>query len=141
MVKRILVVLVFILITMDCNSHRIPGDWDCYEEMNTDMPIGDSTGCGIGVGLSNDPDTLIDSIVINVVLTHDNPSDLDILLFHGTDTLLLWDNNYPGGTQTISVDTLIGQKANVDWMFSFFDEVVNGKEGKLKQVTLMIKYK
>jgi hypothetical protein len=136
-----LVALMFVPFLLTCNSNRIPGDWDCYEEMNTDMAIGDNGGCGIGVDLSTRPDTIIDSIAINVVLTHEKPSNMDIWLKYGPDSLLLWDNNYPGGTQSISVDTLIGQKANVMWMVYFYDQVPDGNEGRLRQVTLMMRYR
>lgn len=140
MKKIIPIAFVLILLMINC-SRRIPGDWDCYEEMNTDMLIKDSLGCAIGMDLSNNPDTLIDSIGINVVLNHDNPSDLFIWLTHGTDTVLLWDNDFIGETQTISVDGLVGKKANMDWMVYVIDEIENGKEGRLKQVTLMIRYR
>jgi hypothetical protein len=141
MSRILLVALMFVPFLLTCNSNRIPGDWDCYEEMNTDMAIGDDGGCGIGVGLSNGPPRIIDSIAINVVLTHEKPSNMDIWVIHGADTLMLWDNDYPGGTQALSIDTLIGQKANVDWMFYFCDSVTDGNEGRLRQVTLMMRYR
>jgi hypothetical protein len=136
-----LVAFLLVPLLLTCNSNRIPGDWDCYEEMNTDMAIGDNGGCGIGVELGNNPDAIIDSIAINVVLTHEKPSTMDIWVIHGTDTLMLWEKNYPGGTQTISVDTLVGQKANVKWMFEFMDTVPDGNKGRLRQVTLMMRYR
>jgi subtilisin-like proprotein convertase family protein len=132
--------LIMIGLLLICCSRRIAGDWDVYEECNTNMQISDSAHVSIGVDLNYNPEVFIDSMAIEVSLEHDKPSNLEIMLVHDVDTLLLWDNNYPGGTQVVGIDTLEGQPVSGNWMLCVFDDIVDGNEGWLKKFTLMIRY-
>lgn len=116
-------------------------DWDVYEEMNTDMIISDLSIIGIGADVASAPgNAVVDSLGIELNITHEDYANLDIKLIHDADSFLVWDNNYPGGVYEQSVDHFDGATANGYWGIAICDSVPDGKEGRLRKFTLMINY-
>lgn len=58
----------------------------------------------------------VDSVSITVNITHPVPSQLDIsLVSPDNTTLLIWDNNYPGGTQSFETAYFAGEEVDGIW--------------------------
>jgi subtilisin-like proprotein convertase family protein len=117
-------------------------DWDIYEEMNTDMVISDLSIAGIGANVVSAPgNAIVDSLRIELNITHEDYTNLDIKLIHDADSFLVWDNNYPGGIYEQPVGHFDGATANGYWGIAICDSVPDGKEGQLKKFTLTINYR
>ncbi len=134
----LLLCYMIIIIIIGCSTKN--NDWDFSEEMNTNMMINDLSIVELGITVSESLGILVDSLIIEVNITHQDYSNLDIRLMHDTDTLLIWENNYPGGIQEYASDYFRGESVNGHWGLSVHDEVADGNEGWLKKFTLMIKY-
>lgn len=128
------------LILVACTS-RIPGDWDVYEGGNTGLEIEDSTSVGAGVVINNATGEFVDSMAIEITIEHGAPATLLITLSHDSDTVALYDHDYPGGTQLFNVDTFVGQPVNGEWMVHVSDYVVDSHEGWLNEFRLLIRYR
>jgi subtilisin-like proprotein convertase family protein len=116
-------------------------DWDIYEEMDTNMAISDLSWTGLGVDIVAAPsNAVVDSLRIELNITHEDYTNLDIKLIHDADSFLLWDNNYPGGVYEQSVDHYDSATVNGYWGIVICDSVPDGKEGRFKKFTLMINY-
>ncbi len=134
----LLIYWLFAVLFVECSKESI--NWDFSEEMNTNMMINDLSIVELGITVSESLGILVDSLIIEVNITHQDYSNLDIRLMHDTDTLLIWENNYPGGIQEHASDYFRGESVNGHWGLSVHDEVADGNEGWLKKFTLMIKY-
>jgi subtilisin-like proprotein convertase family protein len=109
--------------------------------METDMTIFDLSCVEMRVGIVSAPsNAVVDSLRIELNITHEDYTNLDIKLIHDADSFLVWDNNYPGGVYEQSVDHFDGAPANGYWGIVICDSVPDGKEGRFKKLTLMINY-
>lgn len=137
--ERLVVTWVLVAIFLMCSDRA--EDWDIFEEMNTDMVISDHSSVGLGTDLVSAPSSaVVDSLRIELDITHEDYTNLGINLIHDTDTFLVWDNNYPGGVYECAVVYFEGVTVNGYWGISVCDSVLDGKEGRLRKFTLMIKY-
>lgn len=120
-----------------CNN----GDWDYYNEGLCTLEIGDLTLVVSGVVIDSlAPQAIVDEMEIDVKIIHDEPSNLNIRMIHDDDTISIWENDFPGGTQVKSVDSFINTPANGYWALMVYDEVEDGNEGCLYQFSLGFNY-
>jgi len=130
--------LLYIISLISCSNDIA---WDFYDEGLTNMQIADQSYVEVGVNVESAPsNAVVDSAVIEVEIIHDDPFNLDIRLIHDDDTILVWDNNYPGGCQIYEPDLFYGKTANGYWALGICDSVNDGKEGVLKKFTLKIEF-
>jgi len=139
--QKYLLLLSYMIIIIIIGCSTKDNDWDYYDEGLTEMQISDLSHIGVGHQLNSEPpEAIVDLVKMEISITHAEPSNLEIKLIYDYDTLLIWDNDYPGGIQELEPDYFVGKPANVYWGLSIYDEVEDGNEGWLKKFTLMIKY-
>jgi subtilisin-like proprotein convertase family protein len=82
---------------------------------------------------------IVDSVSITVDITHAGPAQLDIWLESPESTQLqIWNNNYPGGTQSFSTDFFAGEDVNGYWELGIYGGGGIGTNGTLNSWSITV---
>jgi len=116
-------------------------NWDFYGEDDLNYGINDLMGTTMGYRLELPiNDATVDEAQVGMEIIHDMPSNLEIRMIHDNDTIILWENDYPGGEQIADLEAFINTPVNGTWDLSIFDGVADGNEGSLVKFSLGINY-
>jgi len=147
MLKCMLVLSILsIILVLTCTNHD---NWDYNEEIATGFTIPDQGSLGIGTKINPDPqDAKIERLRIFVDIIHDDPSTLDVIMVHHhypdtippPETLVIWDNNYPGDIQETDLEYFVGWLVEGRWGIAIIDEVKDGNTALWNEFILMIEY-
>ena len=136
---------MYMILVLACTSHD---NWDFYEELPGSI-IPDQGLIGFGYRILPEPaDATVKRFRICINIAHDVPSSLKIIMVREyytlsdtlSDSLIIWDNDYPGNVQEVDLDHFTGVLVDADWDLTIHDKVVDGNVGELKNLALMIEY-
>lgn len=99
-----------------------------YGENLTSITIAANTNTYSAISISGAPSgATVDSVTIIVSVNHPGLGFLDIWLESPDDTqLLIWDSNYPGGTQSYTTNVFAGEEVNGIWQLILYSQFVTG---------------
>ena len=115
-----------------------------FGEDTTGDTIQDLTWTWSTITISGTPAAAaLDSITVNVTITHASPVDLAVYLKTGADSTALWDfTSYPGGDTTNTITTtytgFVGLNPDADWLLGVYDQNADAVEGSLNDWSLTI---
>lgn len=130
---------IFLLFIPSCSDES--DNWDIFDEGLVTMEIVDLSPITIGYDLRDVPsNAIVDEVQIEIEIEHDMPSDLEITAIHEEDSVVLWNNDFPGGRQKVDIDQFIGVTAAGVWDFRIYDCVENGDEGNISRLSFGLNY-
>jgi hypothetical protein len=99
-----------------------------YGENLTSITIGANAYTYSAITISGAPSgAIVDSVSIIVSINHPSFDFLDIWLESPDDEqLLIWDSNYPGGTQSFTTDFFAGGEVNGVWQLVLYSQFTTG---------------
>lgn len=130
---------------MTCQDFR----WDYNKEITAGFVVPDQGSIGVGTRINPEPsDARVARMRIFLDIIHDVPSSLDIAIVHDQfpdtmilpETLVIWDNDYPGDIQETDLEYFIGWPVEGNWGISIIDEVEDGNGALLSEFILMVRY-
>jgi subtilisin-like proprotein convertase family protein len=125
--------IMLMAILISCGDENDESDW-IYGENIVPLIIHDSVTTSSAIAITGAPSAaLVDSVKITVSITHGDFSDLTIRLIAPdlVTNLIIWDGDYPGGTQEYTTDLFAGTRANGMWTLHVWDGVT-GNQGWLE---------
>ncbi|MGB3478375.1 MAG: hypothetical protein WBB67_04360 [bacterium] len=123
--------------------------WDYNEEIPTGFVVPDQGSIGFGTSINPDPPNAnVARMRIFLDIIHDEPFTLDIMMVHHhypdtippPETLVIWDNDYPGDIQETDLEYFVGWLVEGRWGISIIDELEDSNSGLCNEFILMIEY-